>query len=61
MGSLFSKPKMPKPQAPARMPDEEDPAIIEARRKRAAEAMRRSGRGSTILTGAGGTKLGGAG
>lgn len=49
MGGLF-KSDTPKPATPARMPDEEDPAVIEARR-RAAEASRaRSGRASTMLS-----------
>lgn len=60
MGGLFKKPDIPKPEPPARMPDEEDPAVIEARRKRAAEAQRRGGRASTILSDVG-TKLGGMG
>lgn len=59
MGNLF-KPKVPEPKDPPRMPDEEDPAIIEARRRRAQEAASRGGRASTILTGTG-TRLGGAG
>lgn len=59
MANLF-KSKVPKPEDPARMPDEEDPAVIEARRRRVASAKARGGRESTILAGAG-TKLGGAG
>lgn len=57
MGNLF-KPKVPEPQEPVRMPDQDDPALIEARRKRSQELMARGGRASTILSG---TKLGGAG
>lgn len=60
MSGLF-KQKPPKVEDPARMPDEEDPAVMEARRKRAQDAQRRGGRASTILSDLPGTKLGGAG
>lgn len=49
MGGLFKSDK-PKPTPPARMPDEEDPAVIEARRRAAAAAQSRSGRASTMLS-----------
>lgn len=61
MGGLFGKPKVPKVEDPARMPDEEDPAVEEARRRRAEAARSRGGRASTILSDLPGTKLGGAG
>lgn len=51
MGGLFgSKAKAPEPTPVARMPDEEDPAIIEARKRAAAASQARSGRTSTVLT-----------
>lgn len=77
MAALFSPPKvqMPAPSAPAPMPDNNSPAVLEAQRKAAQEAASRAGRASTILTGKGentpaanrgntdsygGTKLGGS-
>lgn len=39
------------PQPPARMPDPEDPGVVEAKRKAVADALNRGGRSSTILTG----------
>ena len=48
MGGLFGK--KPKVEPPSRMPDEQDPALIEARRKRLAEQRGRGGRESTILS-----------
>jgi hypothetical protein len=51
MGGLFgSKAKAPAPTPVARMPDVEDPAIKEARRKAAAASQARSGRAATVLT-----------
>ncbi|TCL70639.1 hypothetical protein [Rhizobium sp. BK251] len=54
MGKLFgggsSQAAAPTPTPVTRMPDEEDPAIKEARRKAAVEAQSRSGRASTVLT-----------
>lgn len=53
MATLFSKPKMPtipEPQPAAPMPDENSPAVIEARRRSQLDVMRRAGRSSTILT-----------
>jgi hypothetical protein len=49
MGGLFST-KPPKPADPVRMPDEEDPVVLEARRRAAAAATSRSGRTSTVLS-----------
>ena len=49
MGSLF-KPKMPKVEAPARMADPEDPAVLAERRRQIAEQRRRGGRESTIMS-----------
>ena len=48
MGGLFkaSKPKVPEPE---RMPDTEDPAAEEARRRKRREVMSQGGRASTIL------------
>lgn len=39
---------------PARMPDPDDPAVLEAKRRQVAAALARGGRSSTILTGPGG-------
>ena len=52
MGGLASifNPKMPKLEGAARMPDPEDPALIEARRKRLAQMSGRGGRSETILS-----------
>lgn len=49
MANLF-KPKTPKVEAPAKMPDPEDPAIIAERRKKIAEERQRGGRESTIMS-----------
>jgi hypothetical protein len=49
MGGLF-KSKTPKPTPVQRMPDEEDPTVVEARRRAAADAQARSGRTSTVLS-----------
>lgn len=46
-GLLGSKPKT---QPVQRMPDEEDPAVKEAKRRAAMAATARSGRTSTVLT-----------
>lgn len=54
MGGLFST-KPPKPADPVRMPDEEDPVVLEARRRAAAAATSRSGRTSTVLSRRGGS------
>lgn len=63
MSSLFSAPKinMPAPTvaAPTPMPDTQDPAVLEARKKALADASVRGGRASTIMGGGvGGTALG---
>lgn len=54
----FDKPQMPAilatPPAvtpPARMPDPNDPAVIDAKRRAMMDALSRGGRSSTILTG----------
>jgi hypothetical protein len=49
MGGLFST-KAPKPADPVRMPDEEDPVVVEARRRAALAATSRSGRASTVMS-----------
>jgi hypothetical protein len=49
MGGLF-KSKAPEPAKVTRMPDEEDPSVVEARRRAAADAQARSGRTSTVLS-----------
>lgn len=49
MGGLF-KPKTPKPQPVVRMPDQNDPALLEAKRQRQAQDAQRGGRDSTILS-----------
>lgn len=46
MSGLFGQ----KPSGPARMPDTNDPAILEAQRRKRAEVMGRSGRTATILS-----------
>jgi hypothetical protein len=51
MGGLFSKPKIPDPQPPAPMPDDQSPGVLEAQRRNLNAAMARSGRRSTILSG----------
>lgn len=53
LGALFSPPK-PQVQATVRMPDQQDPAALEAARKKRADLMAGSGRASTDLTGNGG-------
>lgn len=42
--------KKPKPVPPQRMPDPEDPALVEARRRKALDITARGGRSATILT-----------
>ncbi|MDQ0475046.1 hypothetical protein [Labrys wisconsinensis] len=46
---LFSKPKAPKPQPVAPLPDDNDPAVLRAKRMSILSAQGRSGRDSTIL------------
>lgn len=48
MGGLFGK--KPEPAPVQRMPDVEDPSVVEARRRAAADAQARSGRTSTVLS-----------
>lgn len=48
MSGLFKTPK-PAVTPTLPMPDENDPAILEAKRRRMMETLGRSGRGSTIL------------
>lgn len=66
MSGLFGG-KMPKPQLPppVRMPTETDPDVLAAAKRTRENAMRRSGRMSTIMTdmtkattGSSGSKLG---
>lgn len=49
MGKLFGG-STPKPTPVVRMPDDEDPTVVEARRRAAADAQARSGRTSTVLS-----------
>lgn len=49
MGSLFGG-KKPEPAPVQRMPDAEDPAVLEAKKRAAAAAQARSGRASTVLS-----------
>jgi hypothetical protein len=56
MGSLFA-PKVPKPTPPAPIVDENDPAVMEAGRKRRREMASGGGRSSTILSGGGGANM----
>lgn len=60
--SLFSTPKvepLPEPEPVTPMPEMDDEAIKNAKKKKAAELTTRSGRLSTILSDAGGSdKLG---
>ena len=65
MASFFSKPKLPEPPKPVRMPNETDPDVLAAAQRTRAAAMKRKGRLSTILTdqtmstvGSSGSKLG---
>lgn len=48
MGGLFGK--KPTPQPVQRMPDTEDPAVLEAKKRAAGAAQARSGRSSTMLS-----------
>lgn len=65
MGGLFKSPKAPKPPKAVRMPTPQDPEIEAAAQRTRAEALKRKGRLSTILTdqtsatvGSSGQKLG---
>lgn len=57
MGGLFSKPKTPPPTP---MPDELDPANVEAKKKRIFERSA-SGRAGTMLSGGASSMLSGGG
>lgn len=48
MGKLFGS--KPTPAPVQRMPDTEDPAVLEAKKRAAGAAQARSGRASTVLT-----------
>lgn len=50
MGGLFKQPKPPKVPEPARMPDLQDPAALEAKRRQLQNIAMRGGRDSTILS-----------
>lgn len=50
MGQLFGGGSTPKPTPPTRMPDDQDPAVLEAKRRSAEVQASRSGRTSTVLT-----------
>ncbi len=49
MSGLFSTPKIPKPQEPARLPDQQSQELRESRRRRVKTESSRSGRQSTVL------------
>ena len=50
MPKMPQAPKIPEPTPPAPMPDQQSPAVLEARRQQQMGAMQRAGRSSTILT-----------
>jgi hypothetical protein len=50
MGNLFGSPKPPPPPPVVRMPVETDPSILAAGERARAEARKRAGRLSTILS-----------
>lgn len=52
MAALFSKPKIPPPQEPVKLPDQQTNELREARRLRLATESGRSGRASTVLASA---------
>lgn len=61
MGGLFSKPKpvqVPPPKPPKAIPDEDDPRVKLARRRKIAAEVQESGRTSTLLNSAGRETLG---
>lgn len=49
----FLSPKKPQLQPVTRMPDQQDPATLEAQRVKQQQIMQRSGRTSTMLTNGG--------
>ena len=59
IGDMFAKPKMNLPSAPTvRAPDREDPAVLEASKRRRQVAQAESGRESTNLSPYSNTALG---
>lgn len=50
MAGLFGGGDRPAPRPAPRMPDEEGPSILDARRRERERIMSRAGRSSTILT-----------
>ena len=50
MSALFRSPKTPEVKPTAPMPDESDPAILAADRRRRSSMIGRGGRASTILS-----------
>lgn len=58
MASLFSKPKIPAPEAPKPLPREDDEATRRARLKQFAKIAEGGGRESNRLMGGGEQKLG---
>lgn len=57
-GGMFSKPKTPALQPVTRMPDDKDPAVLEAQARKRQQIASRGGRTSTVMTG--GSDAGGA-
>lgn len=53
MAALFKVPKIPPPQEPARLPDQQTQELRTARRRRIASETSRSGRDSTVLAATG--------
>jgi hypothetical protein len=64
MSGLFGKPPEPKVSIAPKQPDSEDPAVIEAKKRRLATELARDGRQNTILStsnvGGGRSTLGGS-
>ena len=58
MGALFSKPNVPKPEPPAPIVDQNDPAVMEAGKRQRRAMSAGGGRSSTILSGGGGSNMG---
>lgn len=52
-GGLFKTPKAPALQPVTRMPDEKDPAVLEAQARKRQQIASRGGRTSTVMTGGG--------
>lgn len=50
MGSLLNGPKLPTPPPETPMPDENDPAVVAAKKRAQELAQSRSGRTATILS-----------